>query len=129
MGIQSNGTSLISWEYFLDHKPNKYVILNIINDLIKGVVKPVHIDDEAMDEPYCKENFLLFKKKYSFFIEKLVPAKLVRHVCFSFYKTGMNITDFTRHIYGPHDPSEAFVWILTWKGFAYNNRVRIAIVQ
>jgi len=71
MSVQDNGTPLISWEHFLDHKPKKCIILNIVNDLIKEVVKPVHIDDEIMQEPYCKEAFLLFKTMYKFFIDKL----------------------------------------------------------
>ena len=125
MSIQNNGTPLISWEHFLTHKRTKYIFVNVINDLIKDVEKPLHINDEIMYEPLCQEAFSWFKRKHSFYINILVQAKLVRRVCFSFYKTRMNISDFTRHIYGPHDPSEVIVWILTWKGFAYNNRVRV----
>jgi len=125
MSIQNNGTPLISWEYFLDHKPTKYIFVNVINDLRKDVEKPVHVDDEIMNEPLCKEAFLFFIRKYSFYIDKLVQAKLVRRLCFSFYKTRMSINDFTKHIYGPYDPSEVIVWILGWQGFSYNNRVRV----
>ena len=125
MSIQNNGTPLVSWEYFLTHKKTKYIFVNVINDLIKDVEKPVHIDHEITYEPLCQDAFSWFKRKYSLYINILVQAKLVRRVCFSFYKTRMNISDFTQHIYGPHDPSEVIVWILTWKGFAYNNRVRV----
>jgi len=98
LSIQNNGTPLISWEYFLDHIPTKYIFVNVINDLRKDVEKPVHVDDEIMNEPLCKEAFLFFIRKYSFYIDKLVQAKLVRRLCFSFYKTRMNINDFTKHI-------------------------------
>jgi len=125
MSMQNNGAPLISWEYFLNHKPKKYIFVNIINDLVKDVEKPVHIDDEIENEPLCKESFLWFKRKYSFYSDKLVQAELVRRVCLSFAKTRMNISYFTQQIYGPHNPSEVIVWILIWKGFAYNTRVRI----
>ena len=125
LSIQNNGTPLISWEYFLDHKPTKYIFVNIINDLRKDVKKPVHVDDKIIDEILCKDAFVWFRKKQSFYIDILVQAKLVRRVCLSFYKTRMNISDFTEHIYGPHDPSEVIVWIIIWKGFAYYNRVRV----
>ena len=123
--VQYNGTPLISWEYFLNNKPTKYIFVNVINDLRKDVKKPVYIDDEITNQPFCKEAFSWFQRRCGFYTEKLVQAKLVRRVCLSFYKTRMNISDFTQYIYGPHDPSEVIVWIITWKGFAYNDRVRV----
>ena len=123
--VQYNGTPLISWEYFLNNKPTKYIFVNVINDLRKDVKKPVHIDDEITNQPFCKEAFSWFQRRCEYYTEKLVQAKLVRRVCLSFYNTRMNISDFTQHVYGPHDPSEVIVWIVIWKGFAYNDRVRV----
>jgi len=123
LSIANNATPLTSWNDFLNKKPKSFIFVAIIN-AYKNVTKPVHINDDIMNQFECSYTFDWFTRKLKDYID-LLQVKLVRRVCLSFAKTQMNISDFTHHIYGDIDYTDTTVWIQIWKGFSYNNRVRV----
>ena len=123
LSIANNATPLTSWSDFLNKTPKNFIFVAVIN-AYKNVTQPVAIDDDIMSQYECKNTFDWFTHKLKDYID-LLQAKLVRRVCLSFLKTRMNISDFTQHIYGKIDPTDTIVWFQIWKGFAYNNRVRV----
>jgi len=123
LSIANNATPLTSWSDFLNKKPKNFIFVAVIN-AYKNVTRPVTIDDDIMSQFECKHTFDWFTHKLKDYIDFL-QVNLVRRVCLSFVKTRMNISDFTQHIYGDIDPTDTIVWFQIWKGFAYNNRVRV----
>ena len=124
MSISMNGTPLIPWETFVDQAPKKYIFVAILNSL-KKEERPVYIGDEIKEQEYCNSTLDHLTNKYSFYINHLLQAKLVRRVCLSFYKTIMHIDKFTEIIYGNFSSSDVIVWFQVWKGFAHHDRVRV----
>jgi len=123
MSMLMNGTPLVPWETFVDQAPKKYIFVVIVNSLRKEE-RSIYIDDEIMQQPYCKDTLLFTTEKYRFYIDQL-QLKLVRRVCLSFYKTVMDIDNFTNIIYGNFSSPDVIVWFHIWKGFSKNNRVRV----
>ena len=123
LSVANNATPLTSWSDFLNRKPKTFIFVAIIN-AYKKVINPVHINDDIMNQFECKDTFDWFTLKLKGY-KDLLQAKLVRHVCLSFFDTRMNISDFTQYIYGDIDPIDTIVWFQIWKGFSYNNRVRV----
>ena len=121
--ISMNGSTLISWETFIDQAPKKYIFVAVVNSL-KKEKRLIYVDDEIMEQKYCNDTFHSFIKRYSFYINWL-QTKLSRRVCLSFYKTAINIDEFTNVIYGNNNSSDVIVWFQIWKGFSKNNRVRV----
>lgn len=124
MSIPMNGTPLISWEKFIEQAPGKYIIFVAVVNSLRKEERPVYIDDEITEQQYCNDTFHYFITKFSFYIN-LLKAKVIRRVCLSFYKTIMNIDQFTNTIYGNISSSDAIVWFQIWKGFSRPNRVRV----
>ena len=124
MSIVMNGTPLIPWETFIDQAPKKYIFVAILNSLRK-VERPIYIEDEIMEQELCNGSLNHLTDKYSFYIDHLLQARLVRRVCLSFYNTIMDIDKFTDIIYGNFNPSDVIVWFQVWKGFAHHDRVRV----
>ncbi|XP_065905266.1 uncharacterized protein [Dysidea avara] len=123
LSVANNATPLTSWSDFLNRKPKTFIFVAIIN-AYKNVINPVHINDDIMNQFECKDTFDWFTHKLKDY-KDLLQAKMVRRVCLSFFNTRMNISDFTQYIYGDIDPTDTIVWFQIWKGFAYNNRVRV----
>ena len=123
MSILMNGTPLIPWETFIEQAPKKYIFVAIVNSLRKEE-RPIYIDDEITEQAYCNDTYHYFTGKFSFYIN-LLQTKVVRRVCLSFYKTIMNIDEFTNVVYGNEKTSDVIVWFQIWKGFSKNNRVRV----
>ena len=124
MSISMNATPLIPWETFIDQTPKKYIFVAIVNSLRKEE-RPVYIGDEIKEQEYCNSTLDHLTDKYSFYINHLLQAKLVRRVCLSFYKAIMHIDKFTDIIYGNFSSSDVIVWFQVWKGFANHDRVRV----
>ena len=123
MSLLMNGTPLIPWETFIEQAPKKYIFVAIVNSLRKEE-RPIYIDDEITEQAYCNDTYHYFTGKFSFYIN-LLQTKVVRRVCLSFYKTIMNIDEFTNVVYGNEKTSDVIVWFQIWKGFSKNNRVRV----
>ena len=123
LSVANNATPLTSWSDFLNRKPKTFIFVAIIN-AYKNVINPVHINDDIMNQFACKDTFDWFTHKLKDY-KDLLQAKMVRRVCLSFFDTRMNISDFTQYIYGDIDPTDTIVWFQIWKGFSYNNRVRV----
>ena len=122
--ILMNGSALIPWETFIDQAPKKYIFVAILNDF-EDAERPVYIGDEIMEQESCKNSFGFLMENYKFYIDQLLHVKLVRRVCFCFYKTIMHIDNFTNIIYGDFSSSDVIVWFQIWKGFAHHARVRV----
>ena len=95
LSIAKGVTPLTPWDEFLNKKPKNYIYVAIIHAL----------------------------KDYI----NLLRVKLVRRVCLSFFNTRMimRIRKFTHHIYGDIEPKDTIVRFQIWKGFAFNDRVRV----
>ena len=124
MSLVMNGTPLIPWEKFIDQAPKKYIFVAIVNSLEK-VERAIYIGDEIMKQEHCIKEFDDLTNEYSFYIDHLLQVKLVRRVCLSFYKTIMDIDEFTKIVYGNFSSSDVIVWFQVWKGFAHHDRVRV----
>ena len=123
MSMAMNGTPLIPWETFINQAPKKYIFVAIVNSLRKEE-SPIYIDDEILKQEFCNEAFHHVTTKLSFYIN-LLQIKVVRRACLSFYKTVMNIDNFSNAIYGNISSSDVIVWFQIWKGFSKTNRVRV----
>ena len=124
MCIERNVTPLVPWDDFVNQVPKKFIFVMILKRLYKEE-RPIFIDDEILQQAVCNDAFVSFMKNYEFYINHLLKTRLVRRVCLSFYKTIMDIDNFTNVIYGDFGSSDTMVWFYQWKGFVKTNRVRV----
>jgi len=124
ISIAKNVTPLISWDSFVSEVPKKFIFVIILKKLCKEE-RPIYADSEIVQQPICNNTFASFMKNYDFYINHLLKIKLVRKVCLSFYKTVLDIDNFTNIIYGNYKSSDTVVWFYLWKGFTKTNRARV----
>ena len=124
MNIEKNVTPLISWDDFVNQVPKKFIFVMILEMQYKEE-RPTFIDDEIVQQVICNDAYVSFMKNYAFYVNDLLQTREVRRVCLSFYKTIMQIDNFTNIIYGDFDSSDTMVWFYQWKGFMKTKRARV----
>ena len=124
MSLEKNVTPLVSWDAFVNQVPKQFIFVMLLKRSYKED-RSMYVDSEIVQQAICNANFASFMENYDFYINHFLKIKLVRTVCLSFYKTVMDINNFTNAIYGNFNSSDTMVWFYRWKGFSKTNRARV----